>query len=81
MTTLSDAKATEHMNDDLSSDVPSHSRDDLERRLLRKLDFRMSIIIVLYALNFVSLRYQRILSVCNFILTDCILWVGRQSEC
>ncbi|KAG2137318.1 major facilitator superfamily domain-containing protein [Suillus cothurnatus] len=54
MTTLSDAKATEHMNDDLSSDVPSHSRDDLERRLLRKLDFRMSIIIVLYALNFVD---------------------------
>ncbi|KAG1781985.1 major facilitator superfamily domain-containing protein [Suillus placidus] len=51
MTTLSDAKAAESMNDDLSSGVPSH---DLERRLLRKLDLRMSIIIVLYALNFVD---------------------------
>ncbi|KAG1878784.1 major facilitator superfamily domain-containing protein [Suillus subluteus] len=54
MTTLSDAKVTECMNDDLSSGVPSHSRNDLERKLLRKLDLRMSIIIVLYALNFVD---------------------------
>ncbi|KAG1854211.1 major facilitator superfamily domain-containing protein [Suillus subalutaceus] len=69
MTTLSDAKATECMNDDLSTGVPSHSRDDLERKLLRKLDLRMSIIIVLYALNFVSLSHRRILSVCNFVLT------------
>ncbi|KAG2369568.1 MFS general substrate transporter [Suillus spraguei] len=54
MTTLNDAKATESLNDNLSSGIPSHSRNDLERRLLRKLDLRMSIIIVLYALNFVD---------------------------
>lgn len=38
-------------------DLPTgnrHARDDLERRLLRKLDLRMSIIVVIYTLNYVS---------------------------
>ncbi|KAG2153236.1 major facilitator superfamily domain-containing protein [Suillus clintonianus] len=45
------------MNADLFSASPKRaapSHDDLEKRLLRKLDLRMSIIIVLYALNFVD---------------------------
>ncbi|KAG1746380.1 major facilitator superfamily domain-containing protein [Suillus lakei] len=40
--------------DDLSSGLPSRARDDLERRLVRKLDLRMSVIVLLYALNFVD---------------------------
>ncbi|KAG1746407.1 major facilitator superfamily domain-containing protein [Suillus lakei] len=54
MSAPGDAKTADYMNDDLSSDVPSHGRADLERKLLRKLDLRMSVIIVLYALNFVD---------------------------
>jgi len=54
MTTLSHAKVAEYMHNDFSSGVPSQARNDLERRLLRKLDLRMSLIIVLYALNFVD---------------------------
>lgn len=54
MTTSSNAKATESINDNLSSGIPSHSRNDRERKLLRKLDLRMSIVIVLHALNFVD---------------------------
>ncbi|KAG1746432.1 major facilitator superfamily domain-containing protein [Suillus lakei] len=34
--------------------VPNHARDDLERRLLRKLDLRMSITVVLYTLSFLD---------------------------
>jgi hypothetical protein len=30
------------------------TRDDLERKLVKKLDWRMSIIIVIYTLNYVS---------------------------
>lgn len=54
MTTLSHAKVAEYTHNDFSSGVPSQARNDLERRLLRKLDLRMSLIIVLYALNFVD---------------------------
>ena len=39
---------------DLTPGGPQHTPDDLERRLLRKLDLRMSIIVVIYALNYVS---------------------------
>ncbi|KAG2130894.1 sugar transporter [Suillus clintonianus] len=38
-------------------DVPHHAacaRDDLERRLLRKLDLRMSIIVVIFTLNYID---------------------------
>lgn len=69
MTTLSHAKVAEYMHNDFSSGVPSQARNDLERRLLRKLDLRMSLIIVLYALNFVSLSYRRILLACHLVLT------------
>ncbi|KAG2055541.1 MFS general substrate transporter [Suillus hirtellus] len=36
---------------DASSGLSSHSRDNLEKRLVRKLDQRMSIIVLLYAMN------------------------------
>ncbi|KAG2153238.1 major facilitator superfamily domain-containing protein [Suillus clintonianus] len=47
---LSDAKLE---TADASSSTPSHARD-LERRLLRKLDLRMSITVLLYALNYID---------------------------
>ncbi|KAG1854199.1 major facilitator superfamily domain-containing protein [Suillus subalutaceus] len=51
MSALSDAKSeTVH----IFSSLPSHSRDDLERRLVRKLDLRMSVILLLYALNYID---------------------------
>ncbi|KAG1878771.1 major facilitator superfamily domain-containing protein [Suillus subluteus] len=51
MSALSDAKSeTVHV----FSSLPSHSRDDLERRLVRKLDLRMSVILLLYALNYID---------------------------
>ncbi|KAG2347438.1 sugar transporter [Suillus weaverae] len=36
---------------DASSGVPSHARDDFERRLVRKLDIHMSVLVLLYLLN------------------------------
>ena len=43
---------------DRFDDLPTgHARGDLERRLLWKLDLRMSIIMVIYILNYVSLSY------------------------
>ncbi|KAG1739374.1 MFS general substrate transporter [Suillus paluster] len=39
--------------DDLPT-VPCHARDGLERRLVRKLDLRMSVIVVIYTLNFID---------------------------
>lgn len=36
------------------SGLPSHARDDLERRLVRKLDLRMSVVLLLYALNYID---------------------------
>ncbi|KAG0708676.1 major facilitator superfamily domain-containing protein [Suillus ampliporus] len=56
MFALSVAKAadTTDVINDLSYAVPYRSRDDLERRLLRKLDLRMSTIVLLYALNTVD---------------------------
>ncbi|KAG0693092.1 major facilitator superfamily domain-containing protein [Suillus ampliporus] len=41
----------------LPTGVPSHARDVLERRLVRKLDLRMSVIVIIYTLNFVSLSF------------------------
>lgn len=41
-----------------SSIHPVCARDDLERKLVRKLDWRMSIIIVIYTLNYVSPIYR-----------------------
>ncbi|KAG2044649.1 sugar transporter [Suillus americanus] len=40
--------------DDLPTGVPRHARDDLERRLLRKLDLRMSILLILFTLNLID---------------------------
>ncbi|KAG1746417.1 major facilitator superfamily domain-containing protein [Suillus lakei] len=37
-----------------ASSVPDRARDDLERQLLRKLDLRMSVVVLLYALNYVD---------------------------
>lgn len=48
MTALSDAKSEAA---DVSSDLPNHSRDDLERRLVRKIDLHMSAIVLLYAMS------------------------------
>jgi len=41
----------------LSTSVPCHARDDPERRLLRKIDLRMSILLILHTLNLVGLRF------------------------
>ncbi|KAG2159178.1 major facilitator superfamily domain-containing protein [Suillus bovinus] len=38
----------------VSSGLPSHARDDLERRLVRKLDLRLFLIVLLYALNYID---------------------------
>ncbi|KAG1772091.1 major facilitator superfamily domain-containing protein [Suillus occidentalis] len=48
MSALSDAKSEAA---DVASGLPCHARDDLERRLVRKLDLRVSVIALLYALN------------------------------
>ncbi|KAG1746412.1 major facilitator superfamily domain-containing protein [Suillus lakei] len=37
-----------------SSSEPSPARDDLERRLVRKIDLRMSVVLLLYALNYID---------------------------
>lgn len=49
--------------DDLPTGVPcpSHGRDNLERKLVRKLDLRMSVILLLYTMNMVSLRFLQTL--------------------
>ncbi|KAG1882973.1 major facilitator superfamily domain-containing protein [Suillus subluteus] len=39
---------------DLPTDVFYHDRDDLEKRLVRKLDLRLSVILVLYTLNMID---------------------------
>ncbi|KAG1838122.1 major facilitator superfamily domain-containing protein [Suillus subluteus] len=39
---------------DLPKDVPCHARDDLEKRLLRKIDLRMSILLILFTLNLID---------------------------
>ncbi|KAG1793937.1 major facilitator superfamily domain-containing protein [Suillus plorans] len=56
MPTLSDPKTADIvvMIDDVPAGVHRHARGDLERRLLRKLDLRMSIILILYTLNFID---------------------------
>lgn len=54
MSALTDAKSeTVHVPSVLSS----HARNDLERRLVRKLDLHLSVIVLLYALNYVSLSF------------------------
>lgn len=54
-----------------SSGLSSHSRDNLERKLVRKIDLHVSVILVLYALNYVSL---------SSLLLDAYRWSDRQSE-
>ncbi|KAG1739088.1 major facilitator superfamily domain-containing protein [Suillus paluster] len=56
MSTISDAKSADpiDMIDESSSIPSSRARRDLERRLVRKLDLRMSVIVLLNALNFVD---------------------------
>ncbi|KAG1772131.1 major facilitator superfamily domain-containing protein [Suillus occidentalis] len=53
MSALWDAKS-ETVQVDVASSLPSHACEDLERRLVRKLDLRMSVIVLLYALNYVD---------------------------
>ncbi|KAG1723888.1 major facilitator superfamily domain-containing protein [Suillus lakei] len=54
MPALSDAKAVDTSDAiDLSTGVPRHARD-AERRLVRKLDLRMSVILVLQTLNLID---------------------------
>jgi hypothetical protein len=71
MSALWDAKS-ETVQVDVASGLPSHARDDLERRLVRKLDLRMSVIVLLYALNYVSL---------SSLLLGAYHWSDRQSKC
>ncbi|KAG1868301.1 major facilitator superfamily domain-containing protein [Suillus subalutaceus] len=56
MATPSDSTAVDTIDtiNDLPKDVPCHARDDLEKRLLRKLDLRMSILLILFALNLID---------------------------
>ncbi|KAG2748162.1 MFS general substrate transporter [Suillus brevipes Sb2] len=52
MSTFWDAKS-ETVQVDVASGPPSHARD-LERRLVRKLDLRLSVVVLLYALNYID---------------------------
>ncbi|KAG2070957.1 MFS general substrate transporter [Suillus decipiens] len=56
MSTLGDPTAVDTVNSiiDLPTGVPYHARDDPERRLVRKLDLRMSILLVLHTLNLID---------------------------
>ncbi|KAG1868263.1 major facilitator superfamily domain-containing protein [Suillus subalutaceus] len=56
MSTLNDPTEVDAIDtiNDLSKGVPSHARDNLERRLLRKLDLRMSILLILQTLNLID---------------------------
>ncbi|KAG2350971.1 MFS general substrate transporter [Suillus weaverae] len=40
--------------DDFPTEIPCHPRDELERRILRKLDLRMSILLVLNTMNLID---------------------------
>ncbi|KIK44076.1 hypothetical protein CY34DRAFT_11321 [Suillus luteus UH-Slu-Lm8-n1] len=53
MSALWDAKS-ETVQIDVASGLPSHARDDRERRLVRKIDLRMSVVVLLYALNYID---------------------------
>jgi hypothetical protein len=60
MPNLSDPAAVDTTKvtiNDLSTSIPCHERDDPERRLLRKIDLRMSILLILHTLNLVGLRF------------------------
>jgi len=50
MTALNDAKSE-------AAGMPSHVRDDLEKRLVRKIDLRLSVIVLLCAMSNVSLSF------------------------
>jgi hypothetical protein len=50
MTALNDAKSE-------AAGMPSHVRDDLETRLVRKIDLRLSVIVLLCAMSNVSLSF------------------------
>ncbi|OAX40255.1 MFS general substrate transporter [Rhizopogon vinicolor AM-OR11-026] len=56
MATLSDEKTADaiYTIEDVPTGTPNHAHDDLERKLLRKLDLRMSIIVVIYTLNYID---------------------------
>ncbi|KAG2155721.1 major facilitator superfamily domain-containing protein [Suillus clintonianus] len=60
MPSLDDTKTVDIIDEinDLPTGVPCHTRDELERRLLRKLDLHMCMIPVLYTLNLVNVRLQ-----------------------
>ncbi|KAG1779541.1 major facilitator superfamily domain-containing protein [Suillus placidus] len=45
---------TKYTVNDSPTGIPCHARDELERRLLRKLDLRMSILLVLNTLNLID---------------------------
>jgi len=69
MPALSDEKThATYAIEDLPIRTPDRTRDDLERKLLRKLDLRMSIIVVIYTLNYVSLSY---VPACKLRRTNC----------
>lgn len=65
MAALCDKKTSDVTIEDLSIGIPDQTNRDLERKLLRKLDLRMSIIVVIYTLNYVSPSY----AVCKLGLT------------
>ncbi|KAG2744501.1 MFS general substrate transporter [Suillus brevipes Sb2] len=57
MPNLSDPAAVDTTKvtiNDLSTSIPCHERDDPERRLLRKIDLRMSILLILHTLNLID---------------------------
>lgn len=66
MPSIGDEKAPDatYAIEDLPIGTPNHTHDDVERKLLRKLDLRMSIVVVIYTLNYVSLSH---VSVCQLL--------------
>jgi hypothetical protein len=75
--------------DDLPTGAPCHDRNVLEKRLVRKLDLRMSVIVILYTLNMVSPKVfaytilthamhlrstDRMLGVLNIVVLGLISW-------
>jgi len=81
MPVLDDEKtpATTYVTNDMPIDTPDRTHGDLERKLVRKLDLRMSITMVIYTLNLVSLscvsdvNWQDVLTVHPFRLTGRML--------
>ncbi|KAG2365500.1 major facilitator superfamily domain-containing protein [Suillus spraguei] len=79
MSTLSDPTAavdTVNTINHLPTSVFYHARDDPERRLVRKLDLRMSILLVLHTLNLVGFEKDLHLHGQQYATTLSILYVG-----